>query len=70
MQNGNKMEKEPITIEGLKKLKIELIFLKEKKKFTIKRDKKNPTAGPFEKPGNGVLKLKVWLQKREPKGCS
>ena len=32
MLNGNKMEKEPITIDGLKKLKEELIFLKEKKK--------------------------------------
>jgi len=35
MQNGNKMEKEPITIEGLKKLKDELIFLKEKKRPEI-----------------------------------
>tara|TARA_B100000700_G_scaffold170989_1_gene188800 strand:- start:160 stop:654 length:495 start_codon:yes stop_codon:yes gene_type:complete len=33
--NGNKMEKEPITIEGLKKLKDELIFLKEKKRPEI-----------------------------------
>jgi len=33
--NGNKMEKEPITIEGLKKLKDELIFLKEKKRPAI-----------------------------------
>ena len=31
MQSGNKMEKEPVTINGLKKLKEELIFLKEKK---------------------------------------
>ena len=30
--NGNNMDKEPITVEGLKKLKDELIFLKEKKK--------------------------------------
>jgi len=40
MQNGTKMEKEPITIEGLEKLKIELIFLKEKnslKKFGLER---------------------------------
>ncbi len=35
MLNGNKMEKEPITIEGLKKLKDELIFLKEKKRPEI-----------------------------------
>ena len=35
MQNGIKMEKEPITIEGLEKLKIELIFLKEKKRPKI-----------------------------------
>ena len=35
MQNGTKMEKEPITIEGLEKLKIELIFLKEKKRPKI-----------------------------------
>ena len=35
MLNGNKMEKEPITIEGLKKLKEELIFLKEKKRPEI-----------------------------------
>jgi transcription elongation factor GreA len=35
MQNGTKMEKEPITIEGLEKLKIELIFLKEKKRPEI-----------------------------------
>ena len=32
MQNGNEMEKEPITVNGLKNLKEELIFLKEKKK--------------------------------------
>tara|TARA_B100001123_G_scaffold261846_1_gene291699 strand:- start:197 stop:691 length:495 start_codon:yes stop_codon:yes gene_type:complete len=35
MQNGNKMEKEPITINGLEKLKEELIFLKEKKRPEI-----------------------------------
>ena len=35
MQNGNKMEKEPITINGLKKLKEELIYLKEKKRPQI-----------------------------------
>jgi transcription elongation factor GreA len=35
MQNGTKMEKEPITIESLEKLKIELIFLKEKKRPKI-----------------------------------
>ena len=35
MQNGTKMEKEPITIEVLEKLKTELIFLKEKKRPEI-----------------------------------
>ncbi len=35
MQNGNKMEKEPITVSGLKKLKEELVFLKEKKRPEI-----------------------------------
>ena len=35
MQNGNKMEKEPITINGLKNLKEELTFLKEKKRPEI-----------------------------------
>ena len=35
MQNGNKMEKEPITVTGLKKLKEELVFLKEKKRPEI-----------------------------------
>ena len=35
MQNGNNMNKEPITIEGLEKLKNELIFLKEKKRPEI-----------------------------------
>ena len=30
--NGNKMEKEPITIRGLEKLKQELKFLKESKR--------------------------------------
>ena len=35
MQNGNKMEKEPITVNGLKKLKEELIYLKEKKRPEI-----------------------------------
>jgi transcription elongation factor GreA len=35
MLNGNKMEKEPITITGLEKLKEELIFLKEKKRPEI-----------------------------------
>jgi len=35
MLNGNKMEKEPITVEGLKKLKEELVFLKEKKRPEI-----------------------------------
>ena len=35
MQNGNEMEKEPITIKGLNKLKEELIFLKEKKRPEI-----------------------------------
>ena len=34
-QNGNNMEKEPITIQGLEKLKEELIFLKEKKRPEI-----------------------------------
>ena len=33
--NGNNMDKEPITVEGLKKLKDELIFLKEKKRPEI-----------------------------------
>ena len=35
MQNGTNMEKEPITITGLEKLKNELIFLKEKKRPEI-----------------------------------
>ena len=35
MQNGNKMEKEPITVNGLKKLKEELVYLKEKKRPEI-----------------------------------
>ena len=35
MQNGSKMKKEPITIEGLEKLKTELVFLKEKKRPEI-----------------------------------
>ena len=35
MQNGTKMKKEPITIEGLEKLKTELVFLKEKKRHEI-----------------------------------
>ena len=35
MQNGNNMDKEPITIQGLEKLKKELIFLKEKKRPEI-----------------------------------
>ena len=35
MQNGNKMDKEPITLNGLNKLKEELIFLKEKKRPEI-----------------------------------
>ena len=35
MQNGNKMEKEPITVNSLNKLKEELIYLKEKKRPKI-----------------------------------
>jgi transcription elongation factor GreA len=35
MLNGTKMKKEPITIEGLVKLKTELVFLKEKKRPEI-----------------------------------
>ncbi len=35
MQSGNKMEKEPLTINGLEKLKEELIFLKEQKRPEI-----------------------------------
>ena len=35
MQNGNSMDKEPITLNGLNKLKEELIFLKEKKRPEI-----------------------------------
>ncbi len=35
MQSGNKMEKEPITIDGLNKLKEELVYLKEKKRPEI-----------------------------------
>ena len=35
MQNGIKMNKEPITIEGFEKLKAELIFLKDKKRPEI-----------------------------------
>jgi len=35
MQNGNEMEKEPITVKGLEKLKEELVFLKEKKRPEI-----------------------------------
>ncbi len=35
MQNGNEMEKEPITISGLAKLKEELVYLKEKKRPEI-----------------------------------
>jgi len=35
MLNGNSMDKEPITVNGLNKLKEELIFLKEKKRPQI-----------------------------------
>ena len=35
MQSGYRVEKEPITIDGLQKLKDELIFLKEKKRPEI-----------------------------------
>jgi len=35
MQNGNRMEKEPITVNGLNTLKEELIYLKEKKRPEI-----------------------------------
>jgi hypothetical protein len=28
--------------------------------FGNKRNDKNPTAGPFENPGQGRLSLKVW----------
>ena len=28
--------------------------------FGKKRKEKNPTPGPFENPGNGMLKLKLW----------
>jgi len=35
MQNGNKMEKEPITLQGLEKLKEEVVFLKEKRRPEI-----------------------------------
>ena len=35
MQNGNNMEKEPITINSLNKLKEELIYLKEKRRPEI-----------------------------------
>ena len=35
MQNGSKMEKEPITINGLNKIKDELVNLKEKKRPEI-----------------------------------
>ena len=35
MQLGNKMDKEPITLNGLNKLKEELIYLKEKKRPQI-----------------------------------
>ena len=35
MQNGNNMEKEPITINGLNKLKEELVYLKEKRRPEI-----------------------------------
>ena len=35
MQNGNKMEKEPITLQGLEKIKEELVFLKEKRRPKI-----------------------------------
>ena len=28
--------------------------------FGKKRNKENPTAGPFERPGKGDLRLKVW----------
>ncbi len=35
MQNGNNMDKEPITLNGLNNLKEELIFLKEKKRPEI-----------------------------------
>ena len=31
LANGNKMDKEPITLNGIEKLKEELVFLKEKK---------------------------------------
>tara|TARA_A100001234_G_C12626936_1_gene386521 strand:- start:263 stop:757 length:495 start_codon:yes stop_codon:yes gene_type:complete len=35
LQNGNNMEKEPITFDGLEKLKEELTYLKEKKRPEI-----------------------------------
>jgi alpha-N-arabinofuranosidase len=28
--------------------------------FGKKRDRKNPSPGPFEKPGTGTIVLKVW----------
>jgi alpha-N-arabinofuranosidase len=28
--------------------------------FGKPRDESNPTPGPFEKPGQGELKIKVW----------
>ena len=40
MQNGNKMEKEPITLQGLEKLKEEVVFLKEKCLINGRKKKK------------------------------
>ena len=56
MQNGSKMKKEPITIEGLEKLKTELIFLKEKKRPEI-------VAAIAEARSHGDLKENTMLLK-------
>ncbi|MHC4193751.1 MAG: hypothetical protein ACYSP9_06210, partial [Planctomycetota bacterium] len=33
--------------------------------FARKRNEQNPSAGPFENPGEGQLSLKVWPLRKE-----
>ena len=63
MQNGNDMDKEPITLNGLNKLKEDLIFLKEKKRPEI-------VAAIAEARSHGDLKEKQEFHKTLKNMCN
>ena len=59
MQNGNNMDKEPITIQGLEKLKEELIFLKENAEYHAAKEQQSHNEGRIEQVNDIIARANV-----------